>query len=209
MSTDVPLRCHCGAVRGVALRASPRGGRRLVCYCDDCQAFAHFLAQTNVLDAQGGTDVFQTTPAQLRIEAGAEQLRCVRLSERGLLRWYTACCRTPAANTLASPRVPFVGVVHLFMDHSACSRDEALGPPLARIHGRFALGGSPEAAHRTVPLGLQVSTAGVLLRAWLAGGHSPSPFFDARTRAPVVTPAVLSPEERERLRERARGGLPA
>ncbi len=210
MSGDVPPRCRCGAVRGVALRASRNGGRRLVCYCDDCQAFAHFLEQADVLDARGGTDIFQTTPAQIRIESGAEQLRCVRLSEKGLLRWYTACCRTPVGNTLASARAPFVGVVHRFMDHAAegRSRDEALGPPRERVHGRFALGGLPEGAHRTAPPGLLAGTLVFLCRAWLAGGHSPSLFFDARTRTPAVTPTVLSADEREQLRKRVLAGLP-
>ena len=210
MSGDLPLRCRCGTVRGVALRASPRGGRRLVCYCDDCQAFAHYLGQPGILDAHGGTDIFQTTPAQIRIDAGAEQLRCVRLSEGGLVRWYTACCRTPVGNTLASPRVPFVGVIHSFMDHAGDgrSRDAVLGPPRAGVHGRFALGGLPEHAHRTAPLGLLANTLVLIARAWLAGGHSPSPFFDARTGALVVAPTVLSPEERESLRRSALGGVP-
>jgi hypothetical protein len=30
-------------VRGVASEVSPSSGFRFVCYCKDCQAFAHFL----------------------------------------------------------------------------------------------------------------------------------------------------------------------
>ena len=56
---DLPLRCKCGHVRGVAVDVSPSTGFRFVCYCGDCQAFARFLRRTDVLDAAGGTDIFQ------------------------------------------------------------------------------------------------------------------------------------------------------
>jgi hypothetical protein len=38
-------------------------------------------------------------------------LRLMRLSEKGLLRWYAGCCDTPLFNTMATPKVPFVGVL--------------------------------------------------------------------------------------------------
>ena len=42
MQADLPIRCACGAVAGVLRAVSSRRGNRLVCYCDDCQSFAHF-----------------------------------------------------------------------------------------------------------------------------------------------------------------------
>ena len=176
-------------------------GNRLVCHCDDCQAYARYLGSEGIVDRHGGTDVFQMTPSQLRISAGAEQLRCVRLSQKGLMRWYAGCCRTPVANTLASPRVPFVGVVHTFMDHAADgrSRDEALGKPIAFIHGRFAVGGAPSHVHASAPPSLLVRSARLVLAAWLRGKARPSPFFDPRSGAPVVPPRVLTAAERAEL----------
>lgn len=56
---DLPLRCRCGHVRGVATKISPLAGFRFFCYCKDCQAFARFLDRADVLDATGGTDIFQ------------------------------------------------------------------------------------------------------------------------------------------------------
>src|SRR5262245_45837150 len=56
---DLPLRCRCGHVHGVASEVAPFNGFRLVCYCKDCQAFARFLDRPEVLDAAGGTDIFQ------------------------------------------------------------------------------------------------------------------------------------------------------
>jgi hypothetical protein len=176
-------------------------GNRLVCYCDDCQAYARHLGGDGIVDAQGGTDIFQLTPAQIRLAADREPLRCLRLTEKGLLRWYAGCCRTPVANTLASPRVPFAGLVHTFMDFaSGTSRDEVLGPPLARIHGRFVASGVPPGAHATAPPWLVLRSARLLLGAWIRGKSRPHPFFDATTGAPVVAPQVLTPAQREELR---------
>ena len=104
MSTEVPLKCSCGSVQGVARDVSPKTGNRLVCMCDDCQAYAHHLGRAeHILDRNGGTEVFQLTPSQLTLTEGREHLRCLRLKEKGLMRWYAGCCNTPVANTLASP----------------------------------------------------------------------------------------------------------
>jgi len=59
---DVALRCHCGRMRGIARAVSPSAGFRFVCYCKDCQAFARFLERPDILDAAGGTDIFQMPP---------------------------------------------------------------------------------------------------------------------------------------------------
>ena len=62
-------------MKGKARQVDPSRGLRLACYCDDCQAYAHYLDQANsVLDAWGGTDLFHLTPAQIVITAGPEQL---------------------------------------------------------------------------------------------------------------------------------------
>jgi len=44
---DIPLRCRCGHVRGVAIGVAPSTGFRFVCYCKDCQAFARFLGRAD------------------------------------------------------------------------------------------------------------------------------------------------------------------
>lgn len=200
MAIDLPLRCRCGRVRGVARDASAKTGNRVVCYCDDCQAFAHFLEREDVLDASGGSDIFQMAPASMRITEGADQLRCVRLSPKGLHRWYTDCCRTPVGNTM--PRVPFVGVIQPFIDHAADgrSRDEALGEPVAFVHGRFAIGGCPEHAHPRASIGDIVHMVPRIFGWWVTRKGNPSPFFDARTHAPIVEPRVLDRASRETLR---------
>jgi hypothetical protein len=39
-------------------------------------------------------------------------LRCLSLSEKGLLRWYAGCCGTALANTPRNPRIANVGLMH-------------------------------------------------------------------------------------------------
>ena len=92
-------------MRGIASDVSPPTGFRFVCYCKDCQAFAHFLDRADVLDPAGGTDIFHMPPGRVKLTAGTDALRCLRLSNK-VLRWYTECCRTPIANTPAGPGFP-------------------------------------------------------------------------------------------------------
>ena len=170
-------------------------GVRVICYCDDCQAYAHALGRADVLDVHGGTDIWQTRPAAVTLTTGIEHLRCLRLSPKGMLRWHTACCSTPIGNGMTSSRVPFIGIVGAMMDHSAAPRDELLGPP-HKFMGRFAKGGLPPGAASKATVGFGVSLVGFMLRGLVTGGHRPTPFFD-RSGAPVVIPRVLSVAERE------------
>jgi hypothetical protein len=62
MTTRAELRCRCGEVRGFVADASPRTVNRIVCYCDDCQAFAHRIGRADLLDAHGGSDIVQVRP---------------------------------------------------------------------------------------------------------------------------------------------------
>jgi hypothetical protein len=45
MSKSAMLHCSCREVRGVVTDVSPKTVNRVVCYCDDCQAFLHQLAR--------------------------------------------------------------------------------------------------------------------------------------------------------------------
>lgn len=194
MPSDIPLRCKCGLVRGVAIHASAKTGQRVVCYCDDCQTYARFLKRPDALDASGGSDIFQMAAGRLTITQGLDEIRCVRLAENGLFRFYTECCRTPVANTIGA-RVPFAGVLHVFMDHDAA--DAAIGTPTEYIHGRYATGPIPPHTHPKIPFRLLARTLRMAF-GWLRAGRSP--LFDPQTKAPRVTPTVLRPDERAAFR---------
>ncbi|HTV24204.1 MAG TPA: DUF6151 family protein [Polyangiaceae bacterium] len=200
MPTDVHLECACGKLRGTAHAVSPDSGTRVLCYCDDCQAFAHFLARSDILDERGGTDIFQMAPSRVQLTSELDSLACVRLSEKGMHRWYCRECKTPLGNTMG-PGLPFVGVVHNFMRFEANgrTRDAVLGPPLARVQTKFATAGAPVPSPTLETLHAIARTVKLLGRWWLTRAGFPSPFFDEATKSPRATPRVLGTDERRAL----------
>jgi hypothetical protein len=202
MTQLVSLRCGCGAVRGYVKDASSANGNHLVCYCDDCQAFAHWLNRPDLLDAQGGTQGVQVAPARVKITHGREAIRCLRLSPKGLYRFYASCCRTPTGSMLG-PRVPFIGVPSVLFESAEGEAGlAAFGSVVGWIQGRFAVGGAPAHADEGASLRVLAVSARKMLSWWLAGLTAPSPYFDPATRALSIDTRVLSLEERTELRER-------
>lgn len=199
MPTDIPLRCACATIRGTALAAAPSTGNHVVCYCNDCQAFARFLGRPDITDEQGGTDIFQMAPGRVRITAGMDALACVRLSEKGLHRWYCRDCRTPIGNTV-SARVPFVGLIHTFMDHSGEGRGpaELLGEPILHGFKKYATGRIPPHPNDISMLRFFARSTRLMATWLLTGVASPSPFF-AKNGVARSTPQVLTPEQRREL----------
>lgn len=194
MTRTVDLRCRCGGVEGRVVDAAPDTVNRVVCYCDDCQAFAHHLGRADLLDEHGGTDIIQVAPASLAYTRGTERIAAVRLGPRGLHRWYATCCKTPLGNTVG-PGVPFVGVVAQLFG----APDDIVGPPVGRIYGKFAVGAAPPDSTRP-PVRLLARAARKVIGWKLRGRTWPHPFFDRDTRAPRYPVTVLTPEDRDRLR---------
>jgi len=201
MANDIPVKCRCGELRGAVLGATRGSGNRAICYCLDCQAFARFLGTDGILDAHGGSDIFQMMPADLRIDSGAKNIACVRLSPKGMLRWYAACCKTPIGNGSPSARTPFIGVVQPFMDHEADgrTRDEAVGPPRVRVNTKSAIDGVPPGANGKISFSAAVHFIGLLGGGFLRGKNRPTPFFGADGQ-PIVKPMILEPHVHEALR---------
>ena len=109
LAMNTQLRCRCGTIQGTV---DPRHVyARAVCYCKDCQAFARFLGSPDqILDRQGGTEIVAILPAAVQFTTGVEKLACMSLSDKGLLRWYASCCRTPIGNTPRDRSTPYVGI---------------------------------------------------------------------------------------------------
>lgn len=197
MGAALRIWCDCGKLQGVFRDVAAGNGNRTVCYCRDCQAFARFLERPDVLDVQGGTEIFQHSPRGLVFTEGVEQLACLRLSDKGMLRWYAACCRTPIANTLPSPSMCFVGLIRAAWNPQD---DALLGPIRNRVQAQSAVGDTAElAASKGIPLPVFARVLWILLKARLRGDHRYSPFFDAATGEPRVEPQVLSAEARRAL----------
>ncbi len=199
---DIPVRCSCASVRGVLRGVSPSRVVRAVCYCDDCQAFAHYLGQADtVLDAYGGTSIVQVSPSRLTITEGVEHLACVRLTDGRLLRWYASCCGTPIGNTPGSYKMHFLGLIHGFLDLSAVEVpvDKALGLIRARAFRRFVTG--DRSVINAMPGSFWPFLLGGIRRilgARLTGAYRSTPFFDESGK-PIVVPHRLTEEERPRL----------
>lgn len=198
MSATAEFRCRCGDVRGSVTNASPRTVNRVGCYCDDCQAFAHWLGCADLLDAQGRSDIIQVAPATFAFVQGQDRVKGVRLSPKGLYRWYASCCNTPVGNTL-SPSVPFVGIHASAFDQDAPRADSVFGPPTGAVQGKFAIGEAPQGTTRIRPSLLLGVIAKVL--GWrLFGKVWPHPFFTRDGARPIYPVEVLSQEAREALR---------
>jgi hypothetical protein len=199
MSQDVELGCRCGEVHGWVRGVSPSRVNRAVCYCDDCQAFLHYLGRAELLDARGGTDIVQVAPSAVTFDRGIERIVGLRLSPRGLHRWYASCCKTPLGNT-RTPALPFVGFApEVFRGTAdAQQRDQVFGRVRGSVFGQYATA-APAGSGRP-SLSLVAHSLRLLLGWKLRGGAWPHPFFDRVTRAPRHPITTLSPDERDALR---------
>ena len=160
--------CRCGQTE---IEIETRGGSRVVCYCEDCQAFARHFGKTDMLDGRGGSDLYQVLPHQVRFRKGAEHLAAIRLSDKGPARWYAACCDTPMANTWTSPKLPFATMTAVQFDHP-----ETLGPIQAQAFRKQAIGYAEKEGSGMGAVYL--SFARRLLGAYLTGKWRLTPFFD-------------------------------
>jgi hypothetical protein len=196
MGGQVEVRCRCGEVRGIVNGPSPRTVNRVVCYCEDCQAYAHQLGRADLLDDKGGSDIVQMAPASITFTKGQDRIAGLRLTPKGLYRWHTTCCNTPVGNTM-DPAVPFVGIPVQSFD--APRPDEVFGAPMGAILGKFAIG-EPPAGSTGLNLSLFLRAIGRMLVWRFGAGAWPNPFFARETRAPIYPMTVISSEKREALR---------
>ena len=194
MSDQVELRCRCGEVRARVTDASPRTVNRVVCYCADCQAFAHQIGRADLLDTKGGSDIVQLAPDTVTFTQGQHRIVGVRLSPKGLYRWYASCCNTPVGNT-STPAIPFVGIIAQGFDRAT----DTFGPPVGAILGKSAIG-EPPPGSTGLNLPLLLRAIGKVLGWRLRGKTWPHPFFAQGKQEPVYPVTVLSEEERDALR---------
>ena len=190
-----PLGCRCGTLKGYV--SHPERVSRGVCYCKDCQAFAHFLGATgDILDAMGGTDVLATLPKYVTFTQGSEVLTCMSLTEHGMLRWYASCCRTPIGNTPRDFKVSHVGLVHTCLEDPPRALKSSFGPVRMRVNTKHAKGKPKLMPMSTITSVLRFLSSLVLAR--LNGSYKTTPFFTS-DGTPVVSPKVLTSSERERV----------
>lgn len=193
MTTTINLQCQCGKVEGT-LDVVAGDYFHVHCLCCDCQRFAAYLNnEAAILDARGGSELFQTYPAYLHITKGQEWIRGVQLKKKGLYRWYTGCCHMPIANTMPSSGTPFVGVsVKLMRFASESEKERVIGPVLMKAFARYAKGAKPKDAYDKFPLSFIPKIMAFMVKGKLKAKHKPSPFF--KDGQPIVKPISLAHE---------------
>ena len=192
------IQCECGQFRA-RLKAFPDSTPgRLVCYCDDCQAYLHYLKREDLLDVNGGTEVIPAYPSDVEIVSGLEHLKCTRLSPNGTLRFSTTCCNTPIVNTRAkAPWAGFLSGVYTKKDSQWL--DKTLGPVRSRIMGAYAKGSPPAGTPARFNFKGMLTVMPFIVKGAILGKSKPSPFLAEDGVTPVVQPYVLSKAERQAL----------
>jgi Family of unknown function (DUF6151) len=192
-----PLQCRCGKLQGYVSPADVAA--RAVCYCKDCQAFAHFLERPEdlVLNELGGTEIVATLPKYVHFTQGVEALVCMSLSGRGLLRWYTSCCNTPIGNTPRDFKTSYVGVIHSCLNQRAPSIQESFGPVRMVLQTNSARGKVTSTPMSNVITLIKIMKSVIAAR--MSGSYKSNPFFIEDSGAPIKQPRVLSKAERTRV----------
>lgn len=208
---DLPLQCSCGSVSGVVKGIRPSKANHGVCYCNDCQSFAHFLGQPpTFLDDNAGTHLVQVSPRRLHLRSGLDHVACVRLRPGGLMRWYASCCNTPLANT-PHPRVPLVGMITACLNHTVTGQplEVFAGKCTGKVFADEARGDTSALPDRfQLPPAMLYRFAKMMLLGLLRGAGRRSPFFHPVTREPIAGPIVLSSNELAEVEERRDAFVP-
>ena len=101
--------CTCGSLKGRITAKGAKSGTHVACFCKDCRAAQLYFGQPD--PAPGPVEILQITPEEIKIETGTEHLAVMRLSPKGMLRWYANCCNAPLAATSRTPKFPFAGFI--------------------------------------------------------------------------------------------------
>lgn len=190
------IQCDCGKFRAELTQFPKNTPGRLICYCDDCQAFLHYLKRPELLNENGGTEIIPAYPADIKIIAGKDVVKCVRLHSKGMYRFFTSCCHTPIANT--DPTRPWAGInYHMYITKDPSVLDRELGPVKSSIMGKYAKGKPPAGTPQTFDFKGMVTVLPFIIKGKVLGKAKQSPFF--HNGEAIVVPKVLTAEERSKI----------
>jgi hypothetical protein len=194
VSAPLAFGCECGAVAGAVSAEGIAQGRRYVCHCRDCQAFAHYTGHADtVLDRHAGTDILQMPAGAVSLARGRDSLAAVHLTDRPLLRWSCRTCRTPLANSLASPKWAFYSMILTSPDA------RAIGNASAKHVFPESGCNVPDDVEQASMMAMALPIMKWLASARWTGSWRQHPLFDPKTGAPLAKPVGLSKEERAAL----------
>lgn len=194
------VECDCGSVHGT-IESKHLKGYRAICLCDDCQAYAHYIQRPDVLDVNGGTDIIPVMPSHYTLQTGTDKLKCVRLTDKGMFRWYASCCNSPMGNSMNSQAIPYIGVpARVFAKkYSVVQIEKEFGPVRERMQAQFAKGPLPPLSQKTVSFSFMLRAMKLIAFAFFTGSGKPSPFFKKDGEL-ISEPYILSESERNSLR---------
>ena len=188
--------CACGAVAGEIERATPAEGDHVVCHCSDCRDLVRLLGkEARILDAHGGTALYQSRCARMRFDRGRDKLAGLHMTDAPTLRWFTTCCDTPLFNTYRNGRIPYLTTLLANCDPHGRKR---LGEPL----GHLFLGEAAGDTSGLVPLSMNRLMRRFfrrMIKDMLSGDRRRSALFDPQTLDPIATPRHLTNAERTAL----------
>ncbi|THJ36048.1 hypothetical protein E8K88_01890 [Lampropedia aestuarii] len=196
-ATSLSMQCTCGAFKARLER--PRNALRVVCYCRDCQSYSHYLTTYAPLklDQHGGTEVIALAPEHLKLEQGAEQLRCISLSAQGTYRWYTHCCGSAIAVTPRQARLAHVSIAASALRDAGVDVEAAFGP-LQVVANRASAHGNALPRPTKQSLFILLYGMGLLLQR-STGRWRENALLQPGTWQPIVPVHVIERTQRQRL----------
>jgi hypothetical protein len=190
------IQCDCGKFRAELTQFPKNTPGRLICYCNDCQAFLHYLKRPDLLNENAGSEIIPAYPADIKIIEGKDFVKCVRLHSKGMYRFFSSCCLTPIANT--DPTRPWAGIHRrMYLSKGAARLDRELGPVKSSIMGKHAKGSLPAGIPQTFDFKGMITVIPFIIKGKILGKAKHSPFFE--NGEAIVVPLVLTEEERSRV----------
>jgi len=191
------IKCKCG--RFQALLRNSEKGVRAICYCKDCQIYAHYLkASENILNRLRGTEVIAVRPQQFAILCGREVLGCCSLTPLGSLRWFSQCCSTPICNMSRNIRTAHISIIHTCMEKELI--EKAFGNRVihAKRHGAIGTPPKNEILHL---LNFGLNYLASVTCTYVTRGYRRNPLINWTTSKPIVNPLILTSEELRKITE--------
>lgn len=198
MSSDLTFGCRCGSVSGTLLDVGPGQGDHVICHCTDCQQLTRHLGHADVLDAHGGSALYQSRCARLRLDTGREQLACLHMTDKPTLRWYASCCGMPLFNTYANGKLPYITTQLAASDPA--KRADLVGPPLGHLFTADGIGDT-SALPKMSMAKLMRRFFPRMIKDLISGDRRRCPLFGAKTLQPIAPPHRLTGAERQALRD--------
>ena len=188
------LQCQCGALQGQI--SHPHRAIHGICYCKDCRAYLrHLGVESRTLDTFGGAEFVATQAKHISFSDGIQNLACLSLSEKGLLRWYSKCCNTPICNTPRNWKIPYVGLVHTCLKSDPAAFVSSFPQLQMRVNTGSAKQRPPGMAFKTF-----ATLAGFIpqvIAGSITGAYKSTLFFNTKGQ-PITSVNVLSETERSR-----------